>query len=294
MATGPNPQIQPQSHQRSNSHWAQLIVRIGEIGIALTVIWTVLSIRDLQNKEADHDFDQWQEAALFELIVKSGTGGDTFDNLYQRYKDEGRYGASRPHRKLTRKTFDAVMVSLISKRVILPLGTNRYKLLSDSELNAGGHCGYDVVNKLTGRALEELQVQNGKLDQYGVMRLFFEKFREDNVSSGDCQLLLYSMFQARMLGTHKTTKKVWNLIARNDMRPQCESGFVPEPMPDPKLQRRAARREEFTPRPYDPSSDIGEAKPQVLPEGAYAGPYQRIPRRKPSPMPNSTPPPVAN
>ncbi len=258
------------------------------------IVWNYVTISDLQKKNVEREFQEWQENEVFSLVVDAGTEGDTKDHFYNRYLKLSE-DQTRPKHDLNEQTFHQALVGLISKRVVLPVGSDRYRLLADSDLYGGGHCGFEVINHLMPRAMEALQSQNGTLDQFAVMKLFHDKY---DIKSGECQLLLHFLFNNKMIGTHKTTKKVWNLIARSDMAPQCDTGFVPLPIPDPLLQQRAADSGGFTPRPYDPSSDIGEAKPQVPPE---SGLYQRVPRRAPrgrapatTPAPYSTPAPVAN
>ncbi len=272
MATGTTPQ-EPQPS-------------VGGIIIAIAaisgIVWNSVTISDLQKKNAEHEFQEWQENAVFNLIIEAGTDGGTKDHFYRQYVDAAA-DETRPKHDINEQTFDQALVSLISKRVVLPVGKDRYRLLADSDLYGGGHCGFEVINHLMPRAMEALQSQNGTLDQYGVMKLFHDKY---DIKSGECQLLLHFLFNNKMIGTHKTTKKVWNLVARSDMLPQCDTGFVPQPTPDPRFQPQS--NQEFQPQSYDPTSTIGEARPQVPPA---SGRYQRVPRRAPAP---STPAPVAN
>jgi hypothetical protein len=225
-------------------------------GVALVVslvtayaYWS--QIQDIQRRQETQEAADWEEPQVYSLVADAGHSGETIDNLYDDYSKAAKNAArqGRVTRKVLGKDeFKRVLMKLTSMRVIIPVGTTKYRILADSDLCGCGYPAAEIINQLTPKALTYLTTKNGVLDMSDVIQNFQTELGK-NIGPGEAQLLFISLFQNRLIGveinTDESLGKVWNLGARPDKAASCFTGnwpvlvLRPKPVPD----------ERFIPRP---------------------------------------------
>jgi hypothetical protein len=138
--------------------------------------------------------------------------------------------------------FRRVLMKLTSMRVIVPVGTTKYRILGESDLCGCGYPAAEIINQMTPKALTYLTTNNGSQDMSELIQSFQTELGKQ-IGPGEAQLLFISLFQNRTIGVEMNTAgKVWNILARPDKAGSCSTGnwpipvlVRPKPMPDERF-----------------------------------------------------------
>jgi hypothetical protein len=227
--------------------------------VTVVVYWT--QFQDIRGRLETQQNSDWEQASVYTLVADAGHSGRTFDALFEDYSSDANDAIK--HKMVTTKVlgkdeFRRVLMKLTAMRVIIPVGTTKYRIWAESDLCGCGYPAAEIINQLTTKALSYLTNHNGALDMSEVIQNFqtdenFETESGKHIGPGEAQLLFISLFQNRMIGVEIKTDgslgKVWNLGASPDKAGSCFTGnwpiLVPRPKPVPD--------ERFIPRPR-PSS----------------------------------------
>jgi hypothetical protein len=217
--------------------------------VTVVVYWT--QIQDIRGRLETQQNSDWEQASVYTLVADAGHSGRTFDALFKDYSAEANYAID--HKMVTEKVlgkdeFRRVLMKLTSMRVIVPMGTTKYRILGESDLCGCGYPAAEVINQLTSTALTYLTENNGRLDMPDVIQNFqtdqnFETESGKHIGRGEAQLLFIHLFQNRMIGVEINADgspgKVWNFGATPDKAGSCVTGnwpilpvLRPKPVPD--------------------------------------------------------------
>jgi hypothetical protein len=240
-------------------------------GVAIVVSFVTAyaywsQIQDIQRRQETEEAADWEEPQVYSLVADAGHSGETIDNLYDDYSKAAKNAArqGRVTRKVLGKDeFRRVLMKLTSMRVIIPVGTTKYRILGESDLCGCSYPAAEIINQLTPKSLTYLTKNNGNLDVSQVIQKFqtardFETETGEHIGPGEAQLLFIHLYQNRLIGveikTDGTLGNVWNLGARPDKAGSCFTGNWPILAPGPALLRpKPTPDDAFTPRPR-PSS----------------------------------------
>jgi hypothetical protein len=229
--------------------------------VTVVVYWT--QIQDIRGRLETQQNSDWEQASVYTLVADAGHSGETIEALYKDYSMDANYAIE--HKMVTQKVlgkdeFRRVLMKLTSMRVIIPVGTTKYRILGESDLCGCGYPAAEIINQMTPKALTYLTTNNGKLDTSQVIQKFqtdqkFETDTGEHIGPGEAQLLFISLFQTRTIGVEINTDgslgKVWNLGARPDKAGSCFTGNWPILGPGPALRPKPTPDDAFTPRPNE-------------------------------------------
>jgi hypothetical protein len=184
---------------------------------------------------------EFQQAKVSAMIADHGQDGVKVSELQDEYDYEARR-AKLPQAKLGDDQLDLIVLNLVEKHAIIRVGADRVRMLSESDLCGSHHTAYDVYNQRSPKALDLLSKYNGRLTVEQTHQLFRERFE---LKDGEEQSLFGDLFSSQRIGIHQRTQKVWNLLTRSDMKPEC---FPPQPLVIVQ-QRQAPIETTYAPSP---------------------------------------------
>jgi hypothetical protein len=241
--------------------FAAILTLFASLFGSLVTVWVYWpQIQEIQRRLETQQNSDWEEASVYTLVADAGHSGKTIDALFKDYSSDANYAIE--HKMVTEKVlgkdeFRRVLMKLTSMRVIIPVGTTKYRILAESDLCGCGYPAAEIINQLTTKAMTYLTNHNGDLDMSEVIQNFqtdenFETESGKHIGPGEAQLLFIHLFQNRMIGVEIKTDgslgKVWNIGARPDKARSCFTGNWPILGPGPALRPKPTPDERFIPR----------------------------------------------
>jgi hypothetical protein len=233
--------------------------------VTVVVYWT--QFQDIRSRLETQQNSDWEQASVYTLVADAGHTGRTFDALFEDYSSDANDAIK--HKRVTTKVlgkdeFRRVLMKLTAMRVIIPVGTTKYRIWAESDLCGCGYPAAEIINQMTPQSLAYLTKNNGNLDVSQVIQKFqtardFQTETGEHIGPGEAQLLFIHLYQNRLIGVEIKTDgslgNVWNLGARPDKAGSCFTGNWPILAPGPALLRpKPTPDDAFTPRqpPRDP------------------------------------------
>jgi hypothetical protein len=247
--------------------------------------------------ESDRAILDWEEPQVFRIIEAAGHDGVSVEFIQDKIRLQGltAEGLTIPKEKLNDLAIRRILLSLVSRRAVTPVGTDKFRALSDADLCGGQNPLNEILNRLTAPALEYVHSVNGQKDVPQLLYDFREKF---HLKEGEAQALLGNLLNTRVVGIQKGTRKVWDLLTSPDNQRELESApFIildklqPQPQSQPRpgqFERRPDPADGFQPRSYDPDQPIPYSRPRPTPGPAgEASPPLKAPVPAPAGPPTS-------
>jgi hypothetical protein len=247
------------------SIFTALVAIVASIVTALVTVWAYRpQIQEIQRRQETQEAGDWEEPKIYSLVAQAGHSGETIEALYNDYSKAANAAVDRNRvtdKVLGKDEFRRVLMKLTSMRVIIPVGTTKYRILGESDLCGCGYPAAEIINQMTPNALTYLTTNNGKLDMSQVIQSFqtdqnFETESGSHIGPGEAQLLFIHLFQNRMIGVEikadGSLGKVWNLGATPDKARSCFTGNWPIFALGPALRPKPTPDDAFTPTPKSP------------------------------------------
>jgi len=232
--------------------------RIGTVAAIVGVLAGVYDVSQHQRERAEKESEraanesdkailEWEEPSVFQVIAAAGKDGISFDDLQAKVRIKGLTveQLTIPKRKLNDLALQRILIDLISKRAVVPVGTDKFRSTAEADLCGCQNPISEVTNKLTAPAIEFVSEQNGLKDVPQVLHDFREKF---HLKEGEAQILFNYLVGIHCIGVQLRTGKVWNLVTTPGMSREMEGNTLflekppqPQPQPMPLPSREPAR-----------------------------------------------------
>jgi hypothetical protein len=233
---------------------------VGTVAVLFGLYKNYVALEEMNKRQADQAVLDWQHPEVFRLIADTGRKGIEFDTL------KFKYWATAAYQHLALEKRDEVelrriLISLISKNAIVPLGDDRFRIRSESELCGAQNSASDILNNLGPQALAYIDKYSGTANSQQWVQTFAKQY---HLEAGEAQLLLAGLVSNRWVGVHRQNGTVWNVVTHPEMQDQLQITPVVYYSPCGGYVR-SAEGVRPTPRPAS-TPPPGEAYPQVLPE----------------------------
>ena len=250
--------------------------------LGIGAVWNMTQIQNLKQQVEKDANAEWQEPLVYSIVAKAGTEGRTVDDLYDRYREAAQKAIDNQRvtaKVLPKNAFRQVLISLSSKRVIIAIGTDKYRILGLSDLCGCGHAVSELVDQLTSTTLDFLSTQqtNGMLTQEQIISAI-RGLGTKPLNDGEAQVVFESLWEKGLIGIDRASGKVWNLGKNRQKTADCYTVFTA-----PFVRRPTNPVEPtFVPAPSGPpapSPPDGTFVPQPSP--SYDEPPARSKRKYP-------------
>lgn len=157
----------------------KLIGEIGGIvGVIISLIGMILSVNSLVNETTRvaelanaRRIEEWQQMIVFDIIRKHDTAqGVSFVTLSDKYALAGikDVPADIPRERLTESQLKKVLLNLVARRAIEPIGPDSYTILSTSRLPDPRLLMQEMQQKMAS-VVEIVKRESGRYDRSGLM-----------------------------------------------------------------------------------------------------------------------------
>jgi hypothetical protein len=214
-------QVMPTNNQLSKEDWG--IAKLLGLGVSIiTLIQGCSYIKDIAEKKQQESLIEWQQPEVFRLIANRGRDGISFADLSTSYRISGltEPGLKLKPEDLQEAGLRRVLIRLISQTCVIPLGKDRFRIRSDSDLCGAQNTAQDLLNNLGSKALEIVDQWSGQATPEQVFLGFQQQLK---ISRGDAQLLFNGLVNFRSVGVHRQTNMVWNLVSHQEMMPMVQA-----------------------------------------------------------------------
>jgi hypothetical protein len=237
------------------SKWPQRIrdgaLLIAAFGSLAGIFGTCNAARDIADRQAyqnqllqkaaadetEAHIQVWQETEVFRLIFAAGDNGITVDDLLKSYSLDGLtvVGLDIPKNKLTDFELRRLLVSLINKRAIVALGTNKFKIPADCDFCGGSRSAQEVFDKNAGPTLKYLAQENGTKSVEQVVTWMRDVL---TLKNGEEYILFGALSGAHYIGVDKKSGNVWQMLVKPDKADDVYfgpiAGVIMTPQPEQK------------------------------------------------------------